>query len=85
VVQRIRASLRHYLIKVDLSYFPLEGALPRLPPEGFPVVLGQLPPGPGWLEGPRLPLLFELELDMFISFVKLTTIGGDQKIRLSDY
>lgn len=30
-----------------------DGALPLSPPEGVGVVLGQLPPGPGWLEGPR--------------------------------
>ena len=43
-----------------INYF-LGGAFPRLPPEGFPVVEGQLPPGPGWLEGPRPPPLFPPE------------------------
>lgn len=28
-------------------YFPFAGALPRFPPDGFPVVLGQFPPWPG--------------------------------------
>ena len=29
------------------DYLPLDGPFPRPPPEGLPVVLGQLPPGPG--------------------------------------
>lgn len=29
------------------AYLPLAGPCPRPPPEGLPVVLGQLPPGPG--------------------------------------
>ncbi len=43
------------LLTLIAHYFPLEGPLPRLPPDGLPVVLGQLPPGPGWLDGPRPP------------------------------
>lgn len=48
---------------LDKTYLPLAGPLPRPPPEGLPVVLGQLPPGPGWLEGPRVP--FEILLCVF--------------------
>lgn len=33
-------------------------AFPLLPPDLFGVVLGQLPPGPGWLEGGRLEFEF---------------------------
>ena len=39
-------------------------ALPRPPPDGRPVVLGQLPPGPGWDEGGRLYWMY-----MRVSFV----------------
>lgn len=52
-------------------YLPLAGPFPRPPPEGLPVVLGQFPPGPGWLEGPRPPLL-ELDLAIMISSTLLT-------------
>ena len=53
------------------AYLPLVGPFPRPPPEGLPVVLGQFPPGPGQLEGPRPPLL-ELDLAMMISSTLLT-------------
>tara|TARA_Y100000590_G_C15046349_1_gene760864 strand:- start:334 stop:504 length:171 start_codon:yes stop_codon:yes gene_type:complete len=49
----------------------LDGAFPRPPPDGAPVVLGQLPPGPEWLDGPRPPLEppFELPDDLAMSIL----------------
>lgn len=43
-------------------------ALPRPPPEGLPVLLGQLPPGSGWSEG-RESLLRALDLAIVNSSV----------------
>jgi hypothetical protein len=47
-----------------LPCFPL----PRPGPEGLPVLLGQLPPGPGCVDGRELPWL-ELDLAMLSSSV----------------
>lgn len=48
-----------------LTYFPFGGALPLSRPEGLPVVLGQFPPCPGWLDGPRPPVFVVPELPDF--------------------
>lgn len=47
---------------------PFDGPLPLPPPDGLPVVDGQLPPGPGCDDGPRdppFPELLEFELLLF--------------------
>jgi hypothetical protein len=55
------------------NYLPLDGPLPRPPPEGFPVVLGRFATG-GAFEPPDLsagadPLLPSLDFDIAISLV----------------
>ncbi|EOW6660314.1 hypothetical protein ACOZZ2_004100, partial [Cronobacter turicensis] len=49
----------------QLAYFLFGGALPLSRPEGLPVVPGQFPPCPGWLDGPRLPVFVVPELPDF--------------------
>lgn len=49
----------------QLTYFLLGGALPLSRPEGLPVVLGQFPPCPGWLDCPRSPVFVVPELPDF--------------------
>ncbi len=38
-----------------MNYLPLQGPFPRSPPDGLPVVLGQFPPDPLWLDSGRFP------------------------------
>jgi len=50
--------------------------LPRPPPDGFPVVLGQFPPGPGWDDAGR-----PLDLAIFDSSMNFPVIGH-RKVRM---
>ena len=52
--------------------------LPRPGPEGLPVLLGQLPPGAGGVDGRELPLL-ELDLAMLSSSVLYSPRIGEMR------
>lgn len=62
----------------QLTYFLFGGALPLSRPEGLPVVLGQFPPCPGWLDGPRPPVFVVPELPDFdiVSFLIIVCLSA---------